>query len=115
MYVRSMIDFNLDIIVFLLFLASTILLGIFSAHGITNIKQYAVGDRNFSTATIAATLVATWASGQAFFTILSETYGSGLYFIWSVLGYILCLLSIGMFFTPRMVEFLGKLSIAEAI
>ena len=75
-----------------------------------------MGDRNFSTATVAATIVATWVSGEFFFTNISETYTNGLNFIWiAVLGDFLCLLSIGWFFAPRMGEFLGKLSIAEAM
>jgi Na+/proline symporter/two-component sensor histidine kinase/uncharacterized membrane-anchored protein YhcB (DUF1043 family) len=106
---------NIDSAIFIGFLIATVMLGLFSSYGINNIRQYAIGERNFSTASIVATIVATWASGQAFFTILAETYTSGLYFLWSVLGYILCLLSIGMFFAPRMGEFLGKLSIAEAM
>ena len=108
-------NINIDSAIFIAFLLITIVAGLLSSHGIRNIKEYAVGDRNFSTATIAATIVATWASGQTFFTILAETYSSGLYFLWSVLGYILCLLSIGIYFAPRMGEFLGKLSIAEAM
>jgi Na+/proline symporter/two-component sensor histidine kinase/uncharacterized membrane-anchored protein YhcB (DUF1043 family) len=106
---------NIDSAIFIGFLIATVMLGLFSSYGINNIRQYAIGERNFSTASIVATIVATWASGQAFFTILAETYTSGLYFLWSVLGYILRLLSIGMFFAPRMGEFLGKLSIAEAM
>ena len=106
---------NIDSTIFILFLSVTMLMGLFSSRSIKNLKEYAIGNRDFSTATIVATLVATWASGQAFFTILSETYSSGLYFIWSVMGYILCLLSIGIFFAPRLSEFLGVLSIAEAM
>ena len=108
-------SFNIDSAIFIGFLVATIFLGLFSSYGVKNIKEYAIGNRNFSTATIVATIVATWASGQAFFTILLETYSSGLYFLWSVMGYILCLLSIGIVFAPRMGEFLGKLSIAEAM
>ena len=108
-------SFNIDSAIFIGFLVATIFLGLFSSYGVKNIKEYAIGNRNFSTATIVATIVATWASGQAFFTILLETYSNGLYFLWSVMGYILCLLSIGIVFAPRMGEFLGKLSIADAM
>lgn len=107
---------NIDAVIFLVFLAVNLVFGLRFSQGISTIREYAVGDRNFSTATIVATIVATWVSGEFFFTNIAETYTHGLHFIWiTVLGDFLCLLIIGMFFAPRMGEFLGKLSIAEAM
>jgi Na+/proline symporter len=104
--------FELDSLIIIGFLIANLLLGLSSSRGIRNIREYAVGDRNFSTATI----VATWVSGEFFYNIISESYSKGLYFIWAVaIGDLLCLLLIGLFFAPRMAEFLGKLSIAEAM
>ena len=108
--------FDLDSLIIIGFLIANLLLGLSSSRGIRNIKEYAVGDRNFSTATIVATIVATWVSGEFFYTIIAESYSKGLYFIWVVaISDPLCLLLIGLFFAPRMAEFLGKLSIAEAM
>ncbi|AVP88138.1 Putative Na+/proline symporter [Candidatus Phycorickettsia trachydisci] len=106
---------NIDIAIFIGFLVVTIIFGLSSSYGITNIKEYAIGDKKFSTAAIAATLVATWASGQAFFAILSESYKDGLYKIWTELGYAVSLLLTGLVFAPRMGEFMNNLSIAEAM
>ncbi|OYX13365.1 MAG: hypothetical protein B7Z16_15740, partial [Algoriphagus sp. 32-45-6] len=78
-------------------------------------KEYAVGNGNFSTMTIAATLVATYMSGSDFFTYLSESYNNGLYFIWAAAGDVIGLLIIAYLFAPRIGEFLGKLSIADAM
>ncbi|RYE06202.1 MAG: alkaline phosphatase [Rickettsiaceae bacterium] len=108
-------NINIDSIIFIGFLGFNLVFGLLSSKGIKNLKEYAIGDRNFSTATIAATLVATWMSGSDFFDNLYETYNNGLYFIWAAFGDVICLLSIGIFFAPRMGEFLGKLSIAEAM
>ncbi len=108
-------SFNLDSAIFIGFLLITIVVGLLSSRGIRNIKEYAIGDRNFSTATIAATIVATRVSGSDFFTYLSEAYSNGLYFIWAATGDVFCLLIIGYFFALRLAEFLGKLSIAEAM
>ena len=109
-------NLNIDSTIFIGFLVANLIFGLYSSRGIKNIKEYAVGDRNFSTATIAATIIATWVSGEFFFTIVSETYTKGLHIIWiAALGDFLCLLSLGVFFAPRMGEFLGKLSIAEAM
>ena len=106
---------NLDSAIFVGFLVLTLVLGLASSRGITTIKEYAVGDRNFSTATIAATIVATWITGEVFFTTVSETYTNGMYFILAATGDVVGLLVIGIFLAPRMSEFLGKLSIAEAM
>lgn len=107
---------NIDIIIFIGFLIANLIFGLLSSRGIRNIKEYAVGDRNFSTATIVATIVATWVSGESFFSYLSDSYNHGLYTIWAyALGEVSCFLVVGYFFAPRLAEFLGKLSIAEAM
>ena len=59
--------FNIDTIIFVGFLIINIVLGLTSSRGIKTIREYAVGNRNFSTATIAATIVATWITGEVFF------------------------------------------------
>lgn len=106
---------NLDSTIFIVFLALSVLIGLFSSYGVTNIKEYAIGDKNFTTATIAATVVATWGSGNAFFGMVEETYKNGLYQIFGDLADVICMFSIGIILAPRMSEFLNKLSIAEAM
>ena len=61
-----MVDINIDSAIFVGFLVATLMFGLYSSRGIKTSKEYAIGDRNFSTATIAATIVATWASGSFF-------------------------------------------------
>ena len=107
--------FSIDSIIFLAFLIVNLIVGILFGRGIKDIKAYAIGNRNFSTMTIAATLIASWISGSAFVNELSQSYANGLYFIWAMLGTAFCFIIIGWFFAPRMGEFLGKLSIAEAM
>jgi Na+/proline symporter len=108
-------NYDIDSIIFVGFLVVNLALGLMSGRGIKNIKEYAIGDRNFSTSTLVATIVATWISGGIFFTIISESYSHGLYFMWAGLGDAICLLIVGYFFAPRLIEFLGKISIAEAM
>ncbi|MBA2629018.1 MAG: hypothetical protein H0U78_03165, partial [Rickettsiaceae bacterium] len=87
-----------------------------ASRGVDTLRGYAIGDKNFSTATLVATIVATFASGEYFFTIVSEAYASGIGFIYTALvGEVLSLFLIGRLFAPRMAEFLGSLSIAEAM
>jgi Na+/proline symporter/signal transduction histidine kinase len=107
---------NLEIIIFSTFLIINLVMGLYFSKGVNTIKEYAVGDRNFSTATIVATLVATWITGEFFFGDIVENYNNGMYMMWAgVIGSLLALLSIGVFFAPRLAEFLGVLSIAEAM
>lgn len=106
---------TVDHIIFFSFLTLNVVLGLTSSRGITTLKQYALGDRNFSTGAIVSTLVATWICGEFFYTILTETYKTGLYFIIATSGNVVCFLIVSYFFIPRMAEFLGKLSIAEVM
>ncbi|MDX1917347.1 MAG: sodium:solute symporter family protein, partial [Rickettsiaceae bacterium] len=106
---------NIDSAIFIGFLVVNIILGLGSSTGIKNIKEYAIGNRDFSTASIVSTIVATRVSGSMFFTIISESYNNGLYFIWADAGSVICFLLLGYFFAPRLSEFLGKISIAEAM
>ncbi|MBU6183708.1 MAG: hypothetical protein KGO98_00320 [Rickettsiales bacterium] len=49
-------QFDIDSGIFIGFLIATIILGLASSRGIRNIREYAVGNRDFSTATIAELL-----------------------------------------------------------
>jgi Na+/proline symporter len=77
---------NIDIIIVISFLVINLIVGLYSGRSIKTIKEYAIGNRNFSTATIAATIVATWLSGASFTVTTTETYNNGLYFIIPGLG-----------------------------
>lgn len=107
--------FNLDIIIVVTFLVANLAAGIYSGRGIKNIKEYALGGRNFSTATIAATVIATWISGSFFTVSVSQSYREGIWFIPAAVGDILSLVIIARFLAPKMNEFFGHLSVAESM
>jgi len=106
---------NIDIVIVAVFLVVNLAAGIYSGKGITTIKDYAIGDRNFSTATLTATLVATWIGGGFFAIGVSQTYQDGLFFIVSSVGEVIALLIVAYIFSSRMKEFLGKISLAEVM
>jgi len=108
-------SYNIDIIVLVVFLLINLVVGIYSGKGIKNIKEYAIGNRNFSTATLAATIVATWISATTFTITVAETYSSGLYYIIPGLADTVAFVIIALFIAPRMKEFLGSVSVAEAM
>lgn len=106
---------NLDLLIFAAFLAISLLLGIFSSKKVANISEYSIGNRNFSTSTMIATIVATWVGGAFISYGLTETYRQGIYFAIPAIADCLGMMLIGLIFAPRMGEFLGKFSIAEVM
>ena len=75
------ISHNIDIIIIMSFLAINLIAGFYSGRSIKNIKEYSIGNKNFSTATIAVTIIATWIGGSDFAISLSETYKNGLWYV----------------------------------
>ena len=65
-------SFNIDVIVFITFLFITLIIGIWNGRNINSIKQYALGDKKFSTGALVATIVATWIGGDYLFITLSD-------------------------------------------
>lgn len=106
---------GIDGIIFILFLIINLWLGLTSSKGISTLKEYAVGNGTFSTAVIAFTLISTWVGGNFLTIIVTETYYNGLFSIICCIGEFLLFLLIGWFFAPRLSEFIGKVSIADAM
>lgn len=74
-------SFNIDIAIVIGFLLVTLVVGMYKGQNIQNIKEFALGNRNFTTVTLVCTIVATWIGGEDFFILISESYTDGLYFI----------------------------------
>ena len=109
------INFDIDVAIVVGFLILTLVVGLGHGQKVKTIEQYALGNRNFSTGALIATTVASWIGGGTFFTSLSRTYSDGISFIIPVYGMVLSFLIMAFVFIPRMKDFLGKLSIAEAL
>lgn len=107
--------FNIDTVIFFIFLLANLYFGLKFSVGVKTLKQYAIGDRDFNSYIVAGTIIATWICGEFFYTIVTETYKEGLYFLLSDLGNTICFLLVGWLFLPRMSQFLGKISIAEVM
>ena len=107
----------LSIFIILSVLISICLVGLIQGAQITNLKEYALGNRGFSTTILVCTVVATWFGGDDFLILVSESDNTnGLYFIWSYIFYIfLVLVLLALVLIPRMKIFLGDLSIAESM
>jgi Na+/proline symporter len=108
-------NFNIDIAIVAGFLILTLVVGLGHGQKVKTIKDYALGGRNFSTSALVATIVATWASGSGFFVTLSKTYSDGFYYMFASSGMGISFFILSLWLIPRMGEFLGKTSIAEAL
>lgn len=107
---------DIDKIIFISFLAINLGVGLFYSKGVRSTSEYAIGNRDFTTPSIIATLVATCIGGGTFSIDLIESYRSGLYYIIPAISAdLLGLLITGYILIPRMVSFLGALSVAEAM
>ena len=104
---------DLDTVIFVGFLAINLAVGLFYSRDINTIREYAVGNRNFSTNSLIATIIASYIGGGVFVSTISEVYKNGLYYIIPVLGEPIAFIIMGLFFIPRMTEFLGEISVAE--
>ena len=108
-------NFDIDIAIVVGFLILTLVVGLGHGQRVKTIKDYALGGRNFSTAALVATIVATWVSGSGFVVALSKTYTDGLHYKVASTGIAISFLIISYILIPRMGEFLGKTSIAESM
>lgn len=104
---------DLDVVIFVGFLTINLAVGLFYSRGVRSTAEYAIGDRSFSTNSLIATIIASYIGGGVFVSTLSEVYKHGLYYIIPVLGEPIAFIIMGIFFIPRMTEFLGEISVAE--
>jgi Na+/proline symporter len=107
---------TVDIIIFVVFFIVNLIAGLKYRGKKQTFKEYAIGDRSFSTATIVATIVATWASGSLFFNGIEQTYSNGLsYMLPSMVLATLSWLFTGYIIGPRMGTLLNHVSMADAM
>ena len=104
----------LDIGIFVVFLIVNLIVGLSYGRGLKSMRDYAIGNKNFTTATLTATIVVSWIGGSDVFYMLQYTYLDGLYFAIVLMGFSICLLLVGQL-TTRMGSFLNSLSVAEAM
>src|ERR1700729_3027131 len=100
---------DIDTIIFVGFLVINLGVGLYYSRGVKTVREYAIGNRDFSTSAIATTVIATCVGAGFFSSALAESYRKGLYFIIPALGEPIMLLMIGSFLAPRMHKFLGDL------
>ncbi len=107
---------TLDLLILLGFLVLNIIVGFRYRGKSKSFQEYAIGDKKFSTATLTATIVATWMSGSHLFVCLEQTYSTGLYYVIAIIiGCTAGLLITGNVIGPRMGKFLNNVSVPELL
>ena len=105
----------IDISIFVVFLFATLVVGLSRGRSVKTLKDYALGGKNFSTATLVATIVATWITGSFLTFRIGSIYDDGIYWIILYLCDVGTLVLTGWLFAIRMGPFLKNMSIAEAM
>ena len=108
-------NFDIDITIVVGFLLINLIAGLYYGRGVSNIKEYALGNQQFSTATITATIIATWLGGSGFALSISETYKNGIWYIFAGSGYAFNLMVVAYLFSKKIKAFEGSLSVAETM
>ncbi len=107
---------TIDILIFVVFLLLNVIVGFKYRGKKQSFKEYAIGDKKFSTATLTATIVATWMSGSILFIGIEQTYSRGLYFVLAAtIGGAIGMLLVGRVVGPRMGRFLDNVSLPDTL
>ena len=105
-----------DLFILIVFILLNIIVGFRYRGKRQSFREYAVGDKPFSTTTLTVTVVATWIGGNIFFNYLERFYETGLYYVIpSGIGGTACLLITGYVIGPRMGKFLGSVSVPDLL
>src|ERR1700729_276439 len=93
---------DLDTVIFVGFLVINLVVGLFYSRGVKTVREYAIGNRDFSTMTVTTSIIATIVGGGTFSFLIAESYKQGLSFIIpAILGDAIGLILIGYFIAPR--------------
>ena len=108
---------NIDLLVLATFLLVNLWIGLrYRSSNGSSFREYAIGDKSFSTAILSVAIIATWVSGSVMVLHLEETYRQGLYHaIPMILGIAASLLFVGHVVGPRMGKFLNNVSLPDAL
>ena len=106
---------NIDLVMVVFYLLITLFVGYKYGKGVSTLQDYALGGRSFNTATLAATLIATFLSGSWFVVAMNNSYHDGLLFFLCDSANAINMLITAFILVPRMGEFLGKISLPQAM
>ena len=103
----------IDVAIIIAYLLFITLLGLLQTKKIKNIEQYTVGDRNFSTFAIIATMFATYISAQYILGKTGKVYEQGLLFILPFFIQPLVWITTSLYFSKNIEHFKNSISVVD--
>jgi SSS family solute:Na+ symporter len=97
------------------FLLIILLVGLWASKNIKTIEDYAIGNKTYGTGVLTMTFLATYLGAWNLIGFPGDVYGDGLTHIIPevIFGVFICLLFIAKFIAPRMVNFIGCLTMGD--
>ncbi|MDF2965755.1 MAG: sodium:solute symporter family protein [Rickettsiaceae bacterium] len=109
-------DANLyDLVIILLYVVFTFSIGIWAGFNVKSLREYAVGDKSFSSILLVSTIAATWIDGGSTLSPSSNSFKYGITALFPQLGIVLYLYIISSFIAPLMKPFLNHVSVGEIV
>jgi len=103
----------IDVAIIVAYLLFITILGLLQTKKIKNIEQYTVGDRNFNTFAIIATMFATYISAQYILGKTGKVYEQGLLFILPFFIQPLVWITTSLYFSKNIEYFKGSISVVD--
>ena len=107
--------FSIDHLIVYAFLGITLFTGLRVGSSVKDIKEYAIGNKQFGTGALAITLLATYIGGWHILGFPNDVFADGLTHLIPelVCGVIICLLFIAWFIAPRLVQFNDSMTMGD--
>ena len=102
-----------DLIIVVGFLLFVLAVGIYKGRGIKTMVQYSVGNRNFPTSVLVATIFATLVGGGSTIGLAEKVYVWGLVFLLTNIGMPINKLIIAKFIAPHMNRFKKMITVGD--
>lgn len=104
---------DIDSVLVVIYLIISLLIGLYTGVNVRSFREYAVGDKKFSTLILAVTISATLMSGSGILNLSTEAYKYGMVMMYAAFGIVISQLLLAYFIAPKMGKFLNKLSAAD--
>ncbi|MCP3660455.1 MAG: sodium:solute symporter family protein, partial [Bacteroidetes bacterium] len=104
---------NTTLFIVIGFLLATLILGLYAGRNIKDIKDYALGGKNFSTVTLTLTLLATYIGGGATIGTVREIYSIGIIVIVAYFGRAIQNFILAMFIAPKITSFKDCITLGD--
>lgn len=104
----------IDLFIVVLYLVSTLVVGIFAGRNVRSMRDFSVSAKNFPTSVLVSTIFATWIGGDDLIGVSERIYGVGLVFFVISLGQCVSLFLHAYIIAPRVIrDFTNKISVGE--